>query len=86
MLQCDECGLWRFLYSQKKLTKRNRHDLQSILEDISFTCSAQLQDLDLPERLRGVYSRELSCEEPIEKLYYGAKYKPIYMCLLCCRC
>ena len=55
--------LWRLLYSQKKLTKKDRHDLQSIFEDISFTCGAQLQDLDLPERLRGVYSRELSCEE-----------------------
>ena len=27
MLQCDECGLWRLLYSQKKLTKRDRLDL-----------------------------------------------------------
>ena len=70
-----ECG--DLLYSQKKLAKRDRHDLQSILEDVSFTCGAQLQDLNLPERLRD----EMCCEEPIEKSYYSAKYKPI--CVYC---
>jgi len=73
--------MWRLLYSQKKLAKRDRHDLQSILEDVSFTCGAQLQDLNLPEQLRDVYMREMCCEEPIEKLYYSAKYKPI--CVYC---
>ena len=68
---------------QKKLSKRDRHDLQSILDDALFTGGAQLQDLDLPEQLLGVYTREMSCEEPIEKLYYSVKYKP--MCVLCRR-
>jgi len=49
VIQCDDCGLWRLLYSQKKLSKRDRHDLQSILEDVSFTCAVQLQNFDLPE-------------------------------------
>ena len=42
---------------------------------------AQLQDLELPGRLNEVYTRTMSCEEPIEKLYYSAKYGPI--CVYC---
>ena len=81
MLQCDECGMWRLLYSKLKLTKRERSDLQVALEDVSFSCGASLQDLQLPGRLDNVYARELSCGEPIEKLYYSAKYSPI--CVYC---
>ena len=81
MLQCDECGLWRLLYSKQKLSRKEREDLQGILEDYSFTCGAPLQDLELPGRLVNVYSRDLACFEPIEKLYYTAKYDPI--CVYC---
>ena len=45
MLQCDECSMWRLLYSRHKLTRKERADLQAALEDVSFTCGAQLQDL-----------------------------------------
>ena len=81
MLQCDECAMWRLLYSRFKLTKKEKSDLQQAIEDISFTCGAPLQDLELPGRLNEVYTRELSCGEPIEKLYYTAKYSPI--CIYC---
>ena len=81
MLQCDECAMWRLLYSKFKLTKKERTDLQVAIEDISFTCGAPLQDLQLPECLSEVYTRELSCGEPIEKLYYTEKYSPI--CIYC---
>ena len=81
MLQCDECGMWRLLYSQFKLTKKERANLQAAIEDISFTCGAQLQDLGLSGWLNNVYTRELLCEDPIEKLYYSAKYRPI--CTYC---
>ena len=73
--------MWRLLYSKFKLTKKERTDLQAAMEDIPFTCGAPLQDLDLPGRLGEVYTRELSCGEPIEKLYYSAKYSPI--CIYC---
>ena len=81
MLQCDECGMWRLLYSKLKLTKKERADLEVAVEDVSFSCGASLQDLELPGRLDNVYTRELSCGEPIEKLYYSAKYSPI--CVYC---
>lgn len=81
MLQCDECSMWRLLYSRFKLTRKERADMQVAIDDISFTCGAPLQDLQLPGRLSEVYTRELSCGEPIEKLYYTAKYTPI--CIYC---
>ena len=81
MLQCDECCKWRLLYCKFKLTRKERADLQTGLQDVSFTCGAQLQDLELPGRLNEVYTRIMSCEQPIEKLYYSAKYSPI--CVYC---
>ena len=83
MLQCDECSMWRLLYCRFKLSKKEQADVKSALEDISFTCGTQLQDLELPGRLNEVYTRTISCEKPIEKLYYLAKYAGAYMCVLC---
>ena len=77
MLQCEECSMWRLLYSRCKLTRKERTDLQMAIDGISFTRGAPLQDLELPGRLSEVYTRELSCGEPTEKLYYTAKYSPI---------
>jgi len=77
MLQCDECGKWRLLYSQKKLNGRDRCDLQSILEDISLMCMW----CTATGRLCDDHTREMCCKEPIEKLYYSAKYEPI--CIYC---
>ena len=81
MLQCDECGMWRLLYCQFKLSKKEQADLQTVLQDVSFTCGAQLQDLELPGWLNEAYTRKILCEQPIEKLYYSAKYSPI--CVHC---
>jgi len=81
MLQCDECGMWRLLYCQFKLSKKEQADLETALQDVSFTCGAQLQDMELLGRLNEVYTRKILCEQPIEKLYYSAKYSPI--CVYC---
>ena len=81
MLQCEECDVRRLLYSQKKLTYRERTQLEEALSDFTFTCGAPLQDLDLPGKLADVYVQDIVCGEPVEKLYYSAKYPPI--CLQC---
>ena len=73
--------MWRLLYSRYKLTRRERSQLRDAVEDLSFSCGAPLQDLELPGRLNDVYTRQLHCEDPIEKLYYTAKYNPI--CIYC---
>ena len=81
MLQCDECDSWRLLYPQNKLSHQERKDLEEAVADYSFTCGAPLQDLNLPGKLAHVYVRDMSCGDPIEKLYYTAKYPPI--CVYC---
>lgn len=69
MLECEECGMWHLLY------------LEHLLEDWTFTCGSQLQDLGLNGSLNEVYVQETTCNELIEKLYYSAKYDPI--CIYC---
>ena len=76
MLQCDECDSWRLLYSHNKLSRKERKDLEDVLAEDSFSCGAPVQDLDLPGKLAHMYVQELSCGDPVEKLYYTAKYPP----------
>ncbi len=76
MPECEQCGRWRLLYSQYKLTNE-RTVLENELEEISFTCGSPLQDLDLPGKLPKVYAWDIACEEPNERLYYTAKYPRI---------
>ncbi len=75
--------MWRLLYSRCKLTRQEKVDLN---EDLAFTCGAPIQDLHLPGRLNDVYTRQIHCEEPIEKLYYSAKYAITILCPKCGRC
>ena len=84
MLQCEECDLWRLLhvYSKKrKLSAQDKTEIQSVIDDISYTCGATLQELDLPDKFSCVYVREHNCFDPIEKLYYSAGFEPI--CIYC---
>ena len=53
----------------------------SLLDNYSYTCGSSLQDIELPEPFKEVYIRNISCYEPIEKLYYSAGYDPI--CIYC---
>ena len=74
--------MWRLLYSKKKLQASERQALQQALDDVMYTCGAQLQDLELPESLAEVYARDIRCHDPTEKLYYSVgTYPPI--CVYC---
>ena len=82
MIACEECGLWRLVYAQHKLSQSQRSLLDKSLSGMSFSCGAPLQELDLPPELKeAVFVRNLQCGEPIERLYYTAKYEPI--CIYC---
>lgn len=81
LVQCQECDLWRLLYSKRKLTLSEKQQLQSILEDVSYSCGALFQELDLPERLSCVHVLDHNCYDPIEPLYYTADSEPI--CVYC---
>ena len=86
MVQCEECEMWRLVYSKYKLTTAERATLNQALEEFTFTCGAVLSDLVLvEERLdrEHVFVRSLRCYEPLEKLYYsGGSYE--HMCIYCC--
>ena len=46
----------------------DRRALQHALENFTYTCSAQLQDLELGERFVGVFARQIWCYDPVKKL------------------
>ena len=79
-LQCEECELWRLVYSETKLTKQQNKSLEEALADSVFTCGSALEDLQV-EGFNNVYIRPLNCYDHIEKQYYSAGYTPI--CVYC---
>ncbi|KAL5496676.1 hypothetical protein EMCRGX_G013014 [Ephydatia muelleri] len=82
MLMCDVCEMWRLVYSRRKLKQNEKKELEKGLDCVSFSCGAQLQDSDVPEYLKdAVFVRKMSCEDPIKKLYYSAKFEDI--CVYC---
>lgn len=81
MVQCSECKMWRLVFSQFKLDTNQRQELQSVLSDYDYSCGTSLKDLHLPENFKTVEIREHDCSDPIERLYYTAKYSPI--CVYC---
>jgi hypothetical protein len=56
--------------------------LEKILDDVSYSCGASFEDLDLPENLKSVCVKYHECNEPVEKLYFSSGYSPI--CIYCC--
>ena len=81
MVQCQECDMWRLVFSRYKLSLSQRLSLQSILDNYEYTRGATFSDLHLPEEFKDVDVRDHDCFDPIEKLYYSAKYTPI--CVHC---
>ena len=68
MLQCEGvCDLWRLLYSKRKLTLPEKQQLQTISQDVS-------------SKQPHVHVLEHNCYNPVEPLYYKARFNPIYVC------
>ena len=44
MLQCEECDLWRLLYSKRKLSTQELSELQTYIDDIAYSCGATMQE------------------------------------------
>lgn len=81
LLQCEECDMWRLLFSRYKLNYQESQELERCLDDISYTCGVSLADLDLPGRLKDVCVKDHKCHDPIKKLYYSCEFETI-----CCNC
>jgi len=68
----------------KKLTLKQKNDLNKVLDGMSFSCGADLLELELCGTLVGVvYVKKMYCysNEPIEKLCYAANFYSI--CVYC---
>lgn len=81
VIQCSECDMWRLIFSKYKLKPEQQRELQLFLDDFTYTCGSKLVDLLPPEEYKYVEIRDHSCNDPIEKLYYSAKYEPL--CIYC---
>ena len=52
MLMCEECSMWRLIYSKRKLKQAENIKLEQALDGMSFSRGAQLQDANIPEHLK----------------------------------
>ena len=78
ILMCDECSMYRLIYSKRKLKPAEKLQLEQAL-DGCHSLMEQLQNTDIPEHLKDtVFVRQMSCEEPID---YSAKFTDI--CVYC---
>ncbi len=81
MVLCENCDLWRLIFSKYKLKPDQKVRLQQLLYTVSYSCGSKLRDLKLPEEFSTVEIRDHNCGDQIEKLYYSAKFTPI--CVYC---
>lgn len=77
MVQCEDCSLWRLLFSKQKLTSVQRQTLEAILNDVSYSCGASFEDLEFPDGLDSVCIRDHNCGDPVERLYYRSYLLPL---------
>ena len=72
MIQCEECEMWKLVYSKYKLTAAEKQTLQSY----TYTCGTHLSDLGSEGCLDGnnVCVRSLRYYEPVEKLLFLVGY------------
>ena len=80
VLRCEDCNMWRLLYSKYKLDAHEKQKLEMALEGMSYTCGSMIQDLGLTDRLSDVYVCDHRCSDLIETLLQS-KLRP-YMYIL----
>ena len=66
IVQCEECNMWRLLFSRKKLSVCDKKQLQDILADTAYTCGATLEEIDLPDNLKSVMVCVHNCYDPVK--------------------
>ncbi|CAB5395171.1 unnamed protein product [Rhizophagus irregularis] len=80
-INCEDCRKRRCVYSDKSLNNEEQEDYQQALESYSYSCGAPIfpDDHYLSEV---VFVRtRISCDSPIEILYYSSQKSPIcYYC------
>ena len=54
VIQCEECSMWRLIFSKTKLSPQGKSDLAKLLEDILYTCGASFDEISLPDSLKSI--------------------------------
>ena len=83
MMQCDECSSWRPVFSKKKLSSPQQSTLQSILEDVSYTCSVSMEDLDCLKNYHPLLSVITFFFVLTQTYYSSLLYLARTTCILC---
>lgn len=83
-LKCDDCLKWRVCYASRVLTKNEILELESELDNISFSCGSCFQDIEDYEG--GIFDHvyvndKLTRASPMEAPYYVTFSDPLcYYC------
>ena len=56
-----ERSMWRLIYSKRKLKPAEKLLLEQALDGLSFSCGAQLQDVNIPEHKNYIVSLLVKC-------------------------
>ena len=59
-----------------------QQELQNIVNDLSYSCGATMDDVILPDYLKCMEIRSLCCSDSIERLYYSV-YPEDVLCIHC---
>ena len=83
LVECEECGKWRVLYSKHVLKKQQVQKIEQELERLDYSCGSVFTNIDADnDALAQVLVRKnLTCSEPIEIPYYGVGHD-----LICFHC
>ncbi|CAB4376372.1 unnamed protein product [Rhizophagus irregularis] len=83
-INCEDCGKRRCVYSEKSLTHEEQEDFQQVLDSYSYSCGAPVfpDDHYLKELI--FVRTQISCDSPIEILYYSSRKSGNYpICYYC---
>lgn len=72
-VKCNSCGKTRCLYSDSRLTEQEKQDLNLALQTYTYSCGSPIfpDDHSLAQK---IFVRiQISCDSPIELLYYSSK-------------
>ena len=70
LVECEECGKWRVLYSKHVLKKQQVQKIEQELERLDYSCDSVFTNIDADDALAQVFARKnLTCGKPIEIPY-----------------
>ncbi|CAB4382038.1 unnamed protein product [Rhizophagus irregularis] len=83
-INCEDCGKCHCIYSDKSLTCKEQQDYQQALDLYSYSCDAPIFPDDYYLKETVFVHIRISCNSPIEILYYSSRKSGNYpICYYC---